>query len=390
LILTRPAEFFSLFADRDLYKYDVELDQYLYNGRYRIEPQNIQVYGNGVSKASYINWIVDYNQQLAKNSTDSLTTDLANLDVRLCYRAASFMAKQNLNVYLEKGAPQSQNDSLLIPPESYNLILYKNQPFNRVNYSSVIVEVVDGGYSIYGYSTTDPYFTILASKVAGVTQTISAGNISVTVPSQYSTQTAQIPYGYKFTNLTSVVDFLLSYGQYLASQGLTFTVQENGYTLNWIQMAQEFLYFANQGWSEGTIINLNPSATEFVVLKAGAVVDSIVTYTPENLIVDQNRRVVNARDLVIYRQGDIFKLNPQRGGNQTISHLQLQFTDYEDMVVFDNVTVFNDLVYNPINAERQNRLRLVATTSTEWNGTLNAQGFILNQNNVIPWQSNTK
>jgi len=390
LILTRPAEFFSLFADRDLYKYSAEFDQYLYNGRYRIQPQNIQVYGNGVSKASYINWIVDYNQQLALNSTDLLTTDLSNLDVRLCYRAASFVTQQNLQMYLEKGSPQSQNDSLLIPPESYNLLLYKNQPFNRIDYSAVIVEVVEGGYSVYGYSTANPYFTISVSKIAGLTQTISGGNISVTVPSQYTGQVAQIPYGYTFTNLAGVVDFLLAYGQYLSNQGLSFVVQENGYTLNWGQMAQEFLYFAEQGWAQGTLINLNPSATQIVSYRPGAVVDSIVTYTPENLLLDQNRQAFAARDLVIFRQGNTFKLNPDLGGNQTISYLQLKFTDYEDMVVLDNRTIFNDLIYNTTTAERQSRLRLVAATSTQWNGTLNAQGFILNQNNVVAWKSNTK
>ena len=390
LILTRPAEFFSLFADRDLYKYSPEFDQYLYDGRYRIQPRNIEVYGNGVSKASYINWIVDYNQQLGINSTDALTADLANLDVRLCYRAASFVAKQNLAMYLEKSAPQSQNAGLLIPPESYNLLLYKNQPFNRISYSAVIVEVVEGGYSVYGYNTADPYFSILASKITGLTQTLTAGNISVTVPSQYTNKVVQIPYGQIFSNLASVVDFLLSYGQYLVDQGLTFITQENGYTLNWIQMANEFLYFANQGWATGTIINLNPSATQLISFKAGAVVDSIVTYTPENLLLDQNRLAFNARNLIIQREGNRFRLRPEPGGNQTISYLQLKFTDYEDMIVLDNRTIFNDLIYNNVTSERQNRLQLKAATSTEWNGTLNAQGFILNQDNVVAWKANTK
>ena len=390
LLLTRPAEFFSLFADRDLYKYSPEFDQYLYNGRYRLQPNNIQVYGNGISKASYINWIVDYNQQYAVNSTDDLTASLDNLDVRLCYRFASFVAQQNLQIYLEKGAPQSQNDSLLIPPESYNLLFYKNQPFNRINYSAVIVEVVDGGYSIYGYSTTDPYFSIFESKVTGLTQTISAGNANITVPSQYTNQVKQIPYGHTFTNRAGVVDFLLSYGQYLTTQGLSFTVQENGYVLDWTQMAQEFLYFSNQGWTPGAIINLNPSATQSISFTPGAVVDSIVTYTPENLILDQNRRAFDSRDLIIYRQNNTFKINSAPGGNQTISYLQLQYTDYEDIVILDNTTIFNDLVFDPITAERQNRLKILASTSTQWDGTLNAQGFILNLNNVVAWKSNTK
>ena len=390
LALTRPAEFFSLFADRDLYKYSVEFDQYLYNQRYRIRPQDLQVYGDGVSKASYVNWIVDYNRQSGMNSTEALTTDLANLDVRLCYRAASFVAQQNLNLLLEKSSPNSENSSLSIPPESYNLLLYKNQPFNRLNYSAVIVEVVDGGYTVYGYSSVDPYFSIQVSEITGLTQTLTGGNISVTVPKQYTDQVVQIPYGFTFTNLTSMVDFLLSYGQYLAVQGLTFIAQENGYTLNWIQMAQEFLYFANQGWAPGTIINLNPSATQLISFKAGSVVDSIVTYTPENLLLDQNRRAFDARNLIIQREGNTFTLNPEPGGSQTISYLQLKFTDYEDMVVLNNRTIFNDLIYDTVTAERQNRLKLIATTSTEWNGTLNAQGFILNQDNVVAWRPNTK
>ena len=49
LAITRPAEFFSLFVDRDLYRYSAEFNQYLYNGRYRINANEVQVYGNGVS-----------------------------------------------------------------------------------------------------------------------------------------------------------------------------------------------------------------------------------------------------------------------------------------------------------------------------------------------------
>ena len=390
LILTRPAEFFSLFADRDLYRYSAEFDQYLYNGRYRIQPQNIQVYGNGLSKASYINWIVDYNRQLGINSTTALTTDLASIDVRLCYRAASFITQQNLNLYLEKSNPNSQNSSLLIPPESYNLLLYKNQPFNEISYSAVIVEVLDNGYAVYGYNNAVPYFPILSSKTNGLSQTVAAGNTSVRVPSQYSSSVVQIPYGYSFTNQTSVVDFLLSYGAYLSSQGLEFAVVENGYTLNWLQMAQEFLYFSNQGWGTGTIINLNPSATQVNALRPGAVVDAIVSYTPENMLLDQNRQTIETRNLVIQREGDSFSVGVAPGRNQTISYLQLKFTDYEDMIVLDNRTIFNDLVYDTLTAERQSRLRMVAATSTDWNGTLDAQGFILNQNNVVAWKPNTK
>ena len=385
LALTRPAEFFSLFADRDLYRRDEDLGQYLYNRRYRLNASELEIYGNGTSKASYINWIVDYNQQIGLNSTTALATDLANIDVRLCYRMASWTDQQSLEVYLEKSSPESQNKSLLIPPESYNLLLYKDQPYGQISYSSVVIETVNNGWAVYGYSSYQPYFPIFVSSANGLTQTVSGGGVTVTVPVQYTNNVTYIPYGYVFTNRTMVVDFLLSYGKYLESQGMTFTYMENGYVLNWAQMAQEFLYFSQQGWQTGTLINLNPAASQLSVNSAGAVVDSIVSYSPQNQLLDQNRRTFATRNLVIQRYGDSFTINPAVGVNQAISFLNLQFTDYENMIVFDNVDIFNDLIYDPVTAERQNRLYLNAFNTQEWDGTLNARGFILNQDNVLPW-----
>lgn len=385
LALTRPAEFFALFADRDLYRYNADLEQYLYNNRYRLDGNGLEIYGNGVSKASYINWIIDYNQQQGINSTDALTKDLANLDVRLCYRMAAWTDQQYLEVYLEKSRPESQNQSLQIPPESYNLLVYRDQPYAQIAYSSVIVETTATGWAVYGYGSYQPYFPIVVSAVNGKTQTVSAGGATVQVPAQYTNSVVNIPYGYVFTNRAMMVDFLLSYGKYLESQGLTFTQLENGLVLNWPQMAQEFLYFSQQGWQAGTLINLNPAAGQLTAYRLGSVVDDIYSVSPENQLLDQNRQTIYTRNLIIQRDGDSFKITPEPASNQAISYLNLRFTDYENMIVFDNVDIFNDLIYDPVTGARQNRMYLNAFNTIKWDGTLNAKGFILNQNNVRAW-----
>lgn len=389
LALTKPAEFFSLFADRDLYKFDSDYNQYLYNGRYRLDANGIQVYGNGVSKASYIDWIVDYNQQAGINSTDRLTQDLQSLDVRLCYRVGAFTDKQYLKIYSEKSSPNSLNSSLLLPDDSYSLLLYKNQPFEKVVYSSVIFQVVEGGYTVYGYSTTTPYFEILSSKPYGTGKTITAGGQTITVPSQYTDNVVRVPYGYTFTNKSVVLDFLLSYGALLGARGLTFNDRQNGYTLNWDQMAQEFLYWSNQGWEPGAIINLNPTAFSLTAFRPQAVVDGIIAQTPENNLLDQNRKTVPVRDLVIERSENIFKVSSLT--DQTISSVELKYTSYESLVVLDNVSVFNDLVYDPVTGARQSRVNVTAVINSDWNGQLDAQGFIYNNiDTVKEWEQNKK
>jgi hypothetical protein len=389
LALTRPAEFFSLFADRDLYKFNTDIGQYLYNNRYRLDANGIEIYGNGVSKASYIDWIVDYNQQLGINSTDRLTADLSHLDVRLCYRMGSFTDKQYLKIYAEKSSPNSLNSSLLLPDESYNLLFYKNQPFESVTYSSVIIQRVETGWAVFGYGITTPYFNILASNTGGSRTTISAGGATVTVPTSYTKNIVQVPYGYVFTNQTVVVDFLLSYGELLASQGLVFDSRENGKDLDWNQMAQEFLYWSEQGWSVGSVINLNPTATTLTAVKPGAIVDNIVVETAQNLILDQNRTTIPVRDLVINRQGNVFSVTSL--SQQTINYLDLQYTNFESMVVLDNISIFNDLLYDPATGARQSRVNVSASVSADWNGQLDAQGFIFNNPETIkPWEPNKK
>jgi hypothetical protein len=383
LALTRPAKFYSLFADRDLYRYSQEFNQFLYQDRYRLNANDIQVYGDGVSKASYINWIVDYNRQSGTNSTADLEASLGSLDVRLCYRMASFSDKQYIKMYTEKSSPNSLNSTLLIPDESYDLILYKNQPFDRVTYSSVIVQIVEGGYAVYGYSTAQPFFDITVSQGIGRLKSYTVGNITVQVPTIYTDTVVKVPYGYVFTNQTSVCDFLLSYGNLLEKQGLTFTDRTNGFTLDWSQMVQEFLYWSQQGWEINSLINLNPLAGGLTISKPQSVVDSVVTQTSENAILNQNKRELPTKNLNIVRLDNTMTLQPLT--SEALSFADLRFTNFEHMIVLNNRSVFGDLIYEPITGARQSRLNLTAVTSTEWNGTVDAQGFILNQDNVQEW-----
>ena len=383
LALTRPAEFFTLFADRDLYRFDNTFDQYLLNERYRLDANGVQVYGNGISKASYIDWIVDFNRQSGLDSTDILTEDLASLDVRLCYRFGAFTAKNLLQVFTEKSSPQSINSGLLLPDESYNLFLYKNVPFNQAIYSSVIVQKTNNGYSVYGYGTLKPYFEILASQNVGIPVAISAGGKTVNVSVSHSDTIIQIPYGFEYTTTGGVADFLISYGARLQQLGFTFGDYENGYILNWQQMVKEFLYWDAQGWGVNSIINLNPLANKLVVETPLAIVDDISVQTQENLVLDQDKSPLTTKNLIVDRENNRFSLEPTN--NQTINYISVNLVSYENIMVLDNRSIFADLIYDPATGARQDRIKISAVTSVNWNGQLNAPGFILNQDNIQEW-----
>mgnify|MGYP001315870032 CR=1 FL=1 len=386
LALCEPAKYFSLFADRDLYKYNTDYNQYLYNDRFRIDPGQIVVYGNGTSKNSYINFVVDYNRVTGLDSTVEVTKKLANLDVRLCYRMAGFSDKSYLKIFSEKSSPNSLNSSLLLPDESYKLFLYQNPSFAEVRFSAVTVQRTSAGYSVAGYSTEKPYFEILQSVPTGKFTSIDVNGQQSRINNTYSNNVVQVPYGYTFTSTNAVVDFLTSYGALLEKEGLTFDSQANDTIIDWTQMAREFLYWVGQSWTVGSLINLNPGADILKLNRSFSVVESLKNENINDIMLDQNFEPLFGKDYAVERLDNELKLIGLN--NQTFSFLNARYTSYEHIIVFDNTSIFNDLIYNPITGARQNRLLLNGNTVFEWNGTLDAQGFILNQDNIQEWVAN--
>jgi hypothetical protein len=59
-------------------------------------------------------------------------------------------------------------------------------------------------------------------------------------------------------------------------------------------------------------------------------------------------------------------------------------------MVLDNRSIFADLIYQPVTGARQSRILVAGWLSGDWNGTVNAPGFVLNQDNIEEWQPNRR
>jgi hypothetical protein len=388
LALTRPAAFYNLAVDIDNYKYNEEFNQYLVNDRSHLIITNIQVYGNGTAKTSYLNWIVDYEKQIGVDATTSLTNLLNTLDVRLVYRLAGFSDKNLLKFYVEKSSANSNNSSLLIPDESYSVLLYDNQPFNKIIYSGVVVQITPTGYKVYGNSQTEAYFKTLLPKENGNYENIKVEGFSANIAKDYYNKEVLVPYGTEFYSVQEVAQFIESYGKYLEQQGCVFEQIENGIPITWSQMTAEFLYWAQIGWEVGSIATLNPSATFFSINKDSNIVQPL-TISQQNFVLNQDLYPIQSKDLSIVREGTAFTVEPLNQGD-TISYGQFNVSNIEHGIVFDNITLFNDVIYNLTSGLRQNRITVRGTKTADWNGTIDAQGFILNQDNIQEWSKETK
>jgi hypothetical protein len=389
--LAKPAQFFTLGLDLDVYKYNYEFNQYLVYDRLRTTgKQQLELYGHSNSSPahSYMNWVIDYLYQYGLPGTQLIEDLITYIDVRLSYRMSGYTDKNKIGFYIEKGSPNSSNSSLIVPDDSYTILQYKNEPNNTVVYSSVIIQKTAGGYRAYGNSQNKTYFVTSVPTSAATQKLISVLDLQVYIYSNFSDRVEYITYGHEFKNITDLANFLAGYGNYLTSQGVIFDDVENNTVLDWNQMIAEVLYWIQTGWEVGSVINLNPCSNNFHIEKPIGIVQPFTMYQ-QNFVLNQNLIPIKLNDLSIYRKNTTFKLKVLNNGD-TISYLRADISIAEHIVIFDNETVFNDILYNLITGLRQQRLYVKGNKTNQWDGTLYAPGFIQNQNNVVDWKENTK
>lgn len=388
LALTKPAKFFNLGVDLDNYKYNAEFDQYLVNNRSHLVIPNVEIYGSGTAKTSYINWIVDYEKQAGVDATKNITDTLDNLDVRLVYRMAGYSDKNMLQFYVEKSSANDLNSSLLIPDESYSVLLYDNQPNSRIVYSPVIVQLTSEGFTVFGNSQVTAYFKTLAPVYNGYYTNITVEDVSVKLTNDYGPAEVLVPYGTIFYSTQELAQFLMNYGKYLESQGMIFDQVVDSFTVNWELMIKEFLYWSQFGWEAGNVITLNPAALALVIDKEDQIVQPL-TIQDTNFVLNQNLYPIKSSDISVIRDETFFSVEPLNKLD-TIAYGQFNLSNFEHGIVFDNVTVFDDVIYNTTTGLRQNRIFVRGTKSAEWNGTITASGFIYNQDNITEWDKQVK
>lgn len=392
MALMKPAKYFALLTDVSNYNRNLVTAQFNVNATFQhLTPSSIQVHGydnNGTitRTAGYINWIRDYLKNLGIGDPGTVIKDnLDNLNVQLAYKMAGYTDKRFIELLAEQNSPSSINDSVIIPDENYRIELYKGSPVNKIFYSAVIVEKTPNGYSISGYNTNNPYFYIIPSEVNNNAYTITVGTQRGVIYKDFKKIKYTIPYGFEFNSKQQVVDFLVGYQRYLQSQGFIFTDRNSALNeqQDFILSSKEFLYWSSQGWRNGSILVLSPILSKLKVYDSESVIDEIKNAPFSSRILDINLKAITVNNFTVNRESNLFSLTVNN--DQTIGFAELDLVQYEHLLILDNLTVFQDVIYVPELGNRQYRLRLVGSKTAEWNGSLELPGFVYNSGKVDEW-----
>ena len=325
---------------------------------------------------------------------------MKNLSVQLAYKLGGFTDKDNLKILTDSISPGSSSGSQFLPSENYQIFFRTSNPIQKFYYSGVLIEKnsdvgEDGssiapGFRVIGYDINNPVFKMLPPIKNSNSFTLKTGNAVGVVYKDHLDTAVNVPYGTMFETIQDVVEFLKGYGLWLESQGFVFDFfsREISKTLNWHTAIEEFLYWTTQGWSPGSAITVSPGASGFNLETKNSVIGKLKNVQNKYTVIDSGGRSISERDISVKREANTFNIIT-KNDNIGLYGIELHTVEKEHILLFDNKTVFSDIIFDPQTGFRQQRLKLVGWKTADWNGGFHAPGFIYDKAEVNLWTANT-
>ena len=449
-ILNQPAKLFGLAFDISRIKKNLANQYVYADTNKHIELKKIALPNTYKSEqrvltSGLVNYIYNLITSEVTRFYEDYNYDLKNLNNQLGIKIAGFTDKPKFNLLLDSRSPNAtEKGGIFVPQENYQIFLNTSSPIDTPVYSGVTVEKAAGGFIVRGYSFDNPFFNYYKPIVTNSDVDVVIGGISeefvdwsenkryvegqiirnnqrfyrvtenftstASFDTEYLASLAELPvvggrrakfrkvfntrklerinFGTLFRTIQEVVDFLLGYGKYLETIGFEFDYfnDETQVVENWDFSAREFLFWTTQNWSLGSAVSLSPAASilEFKST-SNSVVDNLFDGFYEYSILNSDGRSVLPELTHTLRDENSFGLT-FKNTTDGVYHLRLPLVQKEHVVLLDNKTQFNDIIYQKTTGYRQERIRVLGYRTDGWQGGFNIPGFVYDDAKITIWQ----
>jgi hypothetical protein len=414
----------------------------------RVGNDTLTVHGETISGVKQVNtgwqvWVSSRLRALGKDLGNDFGQKVRTLDVKLGHKMGAFTNKDTMSITVEGISVTSLQNNLLIPQENINVSLHTGAPVREYVYGGVLVRAqADGTFQLFGYDilggefnyiprvdahprntninvggqpekftqwqagTTyqqydivrfnSIYYRALETHTAEssfdqslwskLSKLPTTGGIDVTYKPVGQDSVAQLQYGETLATAQEVFDIMIGYGAWLESEGWKFENKnpESGQVETWLESAKQFLLWTQTNWEANSIVMISPAATGATLLAQEgypAAVEKIVNgvysiLSKEGVAIDPRNTIIKRED----RQISILPAIEQVG----IYGARINTTETESIITFDNTTDFNDIIYDPLLGARLARVSFNGRYTTDWTGKLEAGGYIITEDGLIP------
>lgn len=410
----------------------------------RANTKNVVVHGEIVDEmltvsTGYQVYISDRLLFLNRDVTAEFGDKVRALTVNLAHKMAGFSNKDTMKLFMESVGASSLSGSLLIPENNYQLLTHESPSVREYVYSGVIVRALENGFSVHGYDLLSLEFKVMGKLPSSRAIQISEGG----TPSNFKTFTfgviynagdivknnneffqaavtheavtfistnwvrldslptvgglnvtyfpdrkagfTRIQYGTVFDTAQDVFDFLIGYGRFLELEGWDFsTVSQFNEIENWLTYAKKFLFWAASEWETDNILFLSPNSEQVTL-----VVDLGYPKNIERIsngvysILNKFGVSIDPKSTIINRNDSKIQVIPSVA-EDAVFYLRVESTETEHVLLIDNLTDFDDVVYAPLFRARQNRLKFLGTKTMDWFGKAEAGGYLIQGDKIIP------
>jgi len=241
--------------------------------------------------------------------------------------------------------------------------------------------------SLIGHTSSD-FFTQDIAKWTSISKVPIEGGVTVIKRTRFRDNPTKVPYNTIFKDVQSVVDFLLGYQKALEDMGFLFDEYNTDLDapMNWLTSAKEFMFWSLQKWASGAIITLSPSANLVKFRsKIIASVDNFYEDSYDYSIFKADGSPLRPELNSITRTGNSFIMTPVTQTNDGIYHVRTNLVYKEHILVLDNVSIFNDIIYDIVPGYRQGRVKLNGFKTGSWDGGFTSPGFVYDNATITDW-----
>lgn len=450
MMLTLPAKYSTQCFDLSRIKFNSTNYPVYSLTNQRITPKDLKIFSEMIGSERFLTsgynpYIVEYLRTRFSDPVDKFRSYFRDIESSLVYKIGGFASKDKFNVSLETVTSNKTINQIFVPEENYQITLTSGFPKKTISMSGVIIERSERGFLVKGYDSINPYFNILKAipspsdpliTVGGVSESFiywnansnvnsgtiienngsyyraianhitgqvfdsslyyplpflpKTGGVEATVAQTFEETETVVSYGTLMPSIQDVVDFILSYGKWTEKNGFIFDtiLSELEVVADWTLSAKEFMFWSSQNWNENSIISVAPFSPKISFSSSDSIVDDIYNDFYEYTLLKSDGSLIDKNKVNIIRDGDRFDLDTSKISNDGVYFIRLNLIQKEHVVVFDNYTVFGDLIYEPSSGYRQERFKIKGIITDGWNGDYYVPGFIYDPAKIDDWQPN--
>ena len=200
-------------------------------------------------------------------------------------------------------------------------------------------------------------------------------------------RTQILPYGTVLGSIQNVVDFLLGYEEYQKSVGIVFDGYntETQTAFDWTTAAKEFMFWTKHNWAIGSLLSLSPCAANLEITINVGVIDSLLDSFYDYQVYKNDGTPLDPKFIDVSRDFQKFTISTVNT-DDGIYFLKVYLVLKEHVVLFDDKTIFNDIIYDKTTGYRQDRIKVRGFRTVDWTGDYTSPGFLFDNVQISIWE----